>query len=965
MSVLTFIWRFSYFSLIAIVAFIGVLSTILNTLQSLNGLLCVYSVETSGQSYSSPSFKGLFSLDGLNSSQNSDIPSLCSVHGVPFPSGCELIEGNVVCDSNGFTEKQSIYDMRIVCDCNDVHTASDGVYFSLVYSRTFISLYTESRDFNEPTVSCKVDTKVRHCSLNRQFYTWFVSLSVISIILLALLGVLLKYNPMDSFSMSSPNLKMAGFAKQWLCDSGLVSFCSWIENKPMILSDDEYFIISPRASVSAEQIMELGYEALSPSMSSNKVGYSYSIWREGDWSCFRLDFKNEKGFHRVNCGMREHLMLSFCVLKISEGVPISRKGEKHIPSFKELVNLIIKEDNVLTSSMSKKNDCFYGENIESLTDLVGKKFHGVDRQKIKELVIHNVLFFHRFDFELILKGIFCMIKKPESCKNSEWKMYLSDVQNHILEGKSSYKKIIKKHQGSKALTNLNDREEEAESMTSEIQGKSWLKAVLISNEDADDSEKAEEVKGKSKDKGKGKNNNSGESRKSIKDIPIDNKEYKVPINSVEMNCIITDKLAFMRPEWDDLLEENKRESKVLVTDEDRVINSMERSKCVCMSPSLDFKEGDKDYDSDGSAPEFNPSEIPNVSLRCDNDSCMLGRKCPKYRVYGLILNKLKELKENGSLLENMTLRVGYCNNILSKKVKKNVIIKELRKTALIESGMVKKMERIEGFGPIGEMNAFNRLGLKRVMRNNLQFHIPKNVSKSEKEKEKEKTMIKTDEEIKHNISGIVSFFRKEIERFGKTKPLTLFGSDPEMGRNKLMSLSFKAKAVKLMEIAMENHKEALSSFMDGAFGKGFSVNKKVFTELETGVRYSFKNIGVRKYVRTKIFRSKKKMVEKFTLAERLNMVKRESPVVMTRSEREKEAEERIRRSKTPRSCINKLNISFSDMQKICSITKTLEPIKMKDLLNEVNRIIDERNAGLEELIEKCKGIEERIRCFLA
>jgi hypothetical protein len=739
-----------------------------------------------------------------------------------------------------------------------------------------------------------------------------------------------------------------------------MSFCSWIENKPVILSDDEYFIIRPRSGVSAEQVMELGYETLPLCMSSNKVGYSYSIWREGNWSYFRLDFKNEKGFHRINCGIREHLMLSFCILKISKGVPVTIEGERHIPSFEELVDLIAKRDSILTSSKSKKNECFYGENIESLTDLVGKRFLKVERQKIKELVIHNVLFFHRFDFELILKGIFCMIKKPESCKNSEWKMYLSDVQNHILEGKSSYKKIIKKHQGSKALTNLNDREEEAESMIPEIQGENWLKAVLVSNENADESGNSEGSKGESKDKGKGKDSNSGGSKKSIKDIPAENREYKVPINSVEMNCVLTDKLAFMRPEWDDLLEENKRESKILITNEDRVIDSMERSKCVCMSPSLDFKEVDKGYDSDGDASEFNPSEIQNPDLRCDNDSCLLKNKCPKYRVYGLILSKLKELKENGSLLENMNLRVGYCNNILSKKVKKNVIIKELRKTALIESGKVKKMERIEGLGPIEEMNAFNRLGLKRVMRNDLQFHI----SKSEKEGIK-KVLIKTDEEIKHNISGIVSFFKKEIEKFNKTRPLVLFGSEPEIGRNKLMSLSFKAKAVKLMEVAMRNYKEALSSFMDGTFGKGFSVNKKVFLELETGVRHSFKSIGVRKYVRTKIFRSKKKMVEKTTLVERLNMVKRETPVAMTRSEREKETEERIRRSKTPRTCVNKLNISFSDMQKICVITKTLEPIKMRDLVKEVNKIIDERNADLEELIEKCKGIEERIRCFLA
>jgi hypothetical protein len=855
--------------------------------------------------------------------------------------------------------------MKIVCDCNDTRNATDGVYFSLVYSKTFISLYTESREFNETTVSCKVETSVRHCSLNKQFYVWFVSFSVASIMLLAFLGVFLKYNPIDSLSLSSPNLRMGVFVKQWLCDSGLVSFCSWIENKPVILSNDEYFVISPRASVPPEQVIELGYETLPTSMSSNKVGYSYSIWREGGLSYFRLDFKNEKGFHKINCGMREHLMLSFCVLKISEGVPVTRGGERHIPSFKEIIAMVIEEDSVFTSSVSRRNDCFYGENVESLTNLVGKRFREVERQKIKELVIHNILFFNRFDFELILKGVFCLIKKPESCKNSEWKMYLSDVQNHILEGKSIYKKIIKKHQKSKALSNLNEREEEAEAMTSEVQSKSWLKAVLLSCKDVED----EEGKEKSKTKSKNKDKNIVEKKKNkpTEDAMMENREYKVSIDRVESNCIVTNKLAFMRPEWDDVLGENKKESKALSTSEDRVIDSMERSKCIHMGPALDFKEDDGNYDSDGGVPKFNPDEIPNAGLKCDNHLCLMKNKCPKFRVYRTVLDKLKELKENSTFLKDMTLKVGYCDNILAKKVKRNVIIKELKKTALVESGKVKKIERIEGLGPIEEMNAFNRISLKRAIRNGLQIQIPKGVEKDKKEKDEKKKAAKTDEEVKHNISGIVKFFKKEIEKFDKTKPLALFQGKPLIGRNKLMNLSFKAKSVKLMEIAMTNHKEALSNFMDGTFGKGFSVNKKVFLELETKERYSFRDIGVKKYVRTKIFRSKKKkeMVEKTTLAERLNAAQMEKPAPMTRSEREREMEERIRRSKTPRSCVNKLNMNFLDMQKICGVTKTSEAIKMKDLLGEINKNIDERNADLEELIEKCKGIEEKIRCFLA
>jgi hypothetical protein len=959
MALLTFIGRFVYFIVIALISFLGILSTLLNTLQSLNGLLCVYRVGTASQSYSSNSFRGLMSLDGLGMNQDSGIPNLCLYPDSPAPLGCISDGNHVNCSSVNYKERQSIYNTRVTCDCETMHTSNDSVYLALIYSKTFISLYTESQKDNETVLTCSVESNVEHCALDYGFYAWFVPFSTASLLLLSALGVFLKYNPIDSLSQSSPNLKILNPLKSWLCNSGLVSYCSWIENKPIMSTSGVYYVIKTGIESDFCSDEDNEHESLPREISSNSVGYSYSIWRDGELSFFRLDFKNQKGFYKVNCSDKDHTKLSFCVLKISGGIPITEVGKEHVLSFEQLIDLIVSKKGIITRSTMKPGSCFYGEKINHFMKLALGKFNKSDMEKIKELVIHNVLFFKKFDLEYLMKAVFCMVKKPESCGNSEWKIYLSDVQKHILEDKCVFKKTIKKYGKSKSLNNLLDREEEAECLVKDLKKETWLNIEFLDKEKCVEMDRIKDPKEKEVTPVNNESTKEEKEKEKKKDLLM-NKVHDLKLDQVEHNLVISKKMCIMKSEESkDIVDNSLKEGDTIHVPEDKLVLLMEAHKMFPFNDAFPFVRRDSEEDSDEEHQPFDQNE-KNKKLICNNENCKLFKKCPKYRAYRVILNKIDEVKVTKNNAESISTKMRYCENVFNKSIKNNAKIKELRKIGLVNPPELKEVVKLEGLEPLNNCSAFNRMELKKFFRNGCAINLsgPSNPKSMDV-----KPALKMDVNSGSAFKFLETHLTKQINKIKKFKNISLFENrdeNDEISRNELVKASFDVKASEIMKFMMSlPNKESAENLLRGASGVGYSVNKKVFSIDKGRERYSFKDIGMKRYIRNKLYKLSKKPAKRGqrepTLMERIEMNRGNlapstsgGKIVLSEA-----------------GCINLLGLNFREMSRICSLTKTYERVCFKDLVDIVNKQVEEMNTEIGRIKEHCKTIEERRKSLSA
>jgi hypothetical protein len=823
-----------------------------------------------------------------------------------------------------------------------------------------------------------VSSSVEHCSLDSRFYIWFVSLSAGIIILLSALGVFFIYNPVDSFSPSSPRFKTLNPIKIWLCKTGLLSFCNWVDNKPVVLSNEDYFSINTGERELSAPIEEAEYNNTLQALNCNNLGYSYSIWRERSTSYFRLDFVNEKGFYELECTDLEHSMLSFCVLKVSKGIPVTGSNLSHILPFKSMIDLIVNKKGFLERQRSRPNHYFYGENISGFTELVMEKFTKFDEKDIKRLVIHNVLFFRRFDYELLLKGIFCLIKKPDTCGNSEWKIYLSDIHNHILNGKCVFKKKIKCHMESKSLIGVEGREDEAEALTQGAEGNKWIKVRTMSMAECDAERDKEKLIKESKTGATEKqrveetrqSNRPERPKKTASTAPVAGKEdieedrvcSKV-VTNVEVNLVEADGLVFMKSKEGKFLADSvKSKGDIITASEEKIMEAMESCECFPRDYSLNFKSDCSDSDSDDEVPDYSPDQLINKSIVCENEFCILGKKCPKYRTYKLVNDKLKEIREKQPEMDLNRLKIGYCNNILTKKLKKKAILKELSKTSLPSLKEVGRIGKLEGLGPVCESSAFNRSGLKKFVRGKLVIGLGK--GKGHKKKAEEVTALKgsakedKDREKKEkarHVKELESFLVKSINNIGKVKNLSLYSKKPRISRNKMSKLSFGVKAKELMLHVLEQKDSELHKVVGGAKGNGFSVNKKVLAD-ERGLKYSFKDIGLKRSQRTKMIKKAQKGMKEDERSMDLEGIQmKRGKDISTSSERSLLNRDSMRRMR----CINGLEITFLDLQRVSGLTKTFAKVTVGQMVEKLNEVIDRINQEIDEIMVQRAMIKDR------
>jgi hypothetical protein len=178
--------------------------------------------------------------------------------------------------------------------------------------------------------------------------------------------------------------------------------------------------------------------------------------------CFRVLYESDGSVHRENLQWNN---LEVCVfIEILEAVNlgfavVTKIGSNHCLGVDEVIDYIKKNKNIEISIMeTDKPIGVYGYNYLKITKdgQKLKRIREISAENMKLLEAHNKQFFGTYRPFLINRALSCIVK-PDlyDLKNTEWKIYLSDVTHHILNWGLKVRKFNMSKSLTKVLGNTN------------------------------------------------------------------------------------------------------------------------------------------------------------------------------------------------------------------------------------------------------------------------------------------------------------------------------------------------------------------------------------------------------------------------------------------------------------------------------------------------------------------------------
>lgn len=422
-----------------------VLSTVLNILQTLNGTLCFSMDVASVIDFSDSRFVSVTEQDKgyrILNKKNTSLEQICSATHPDLPYGCVMHLGDMVCDLGTVLKNDLYYKSRLDCRCVSVDYKEYGEEYTAFSIQVkegefLLSSFETTFSRNPKSYNCWYETEVLTCKLNSLFYYRFTICCALTIIALYLVKIINLFVPYERLGKLS-------FLTLWLSDKGVIRYCNWYSNKPFLIVKGCKVVtlskINPKNDISLE---------LSPVVMNDSNGYivlEYSLGK----AFLKIDTLNIQESHEVEMDSTEYVNLKYCIEKVLNKVPIvNNLSDKHFLSPNEVIKMI-KEGCSPKEVAVTENDCqvlfgsFNNMNVKTLISDLKKTFlsHLKD-DSLEFLIKHNFTFFNEFRSKELILALSGKYINPEGVKNTEWKIYLSDVNKHFLKNALKIKTLGK------------------------------------------------------------------------------------------------------------------------------------------------------------------------------------------------------------------------------------------------------------------------------------------------------------------------------------------------------------------------------------------------------------------------------------------------------------------------------------------------------------------------------------------
>jgi hypothetical protein len=400
--------------ILTLASLIGFLSALLNFLQLANGVFCFSRVQTF-TSVSDPAVSQ-FSISGFGHNHYWRIDDFCRGADYTF---C-ISDGKWVNCSQSYSSRRINYEYNLEMNCEETGSGLSNSFGVLIYPG-LSSLSGSPGNYSNHLVNVKNFTS--SCSLNQGFYFWFGVLSVNFIIACLLARLLLRSN---SFGLAVKIYLKANFIYEILKSAHFFSFCCSKSNNPdFLFNGDEYMSLEEDKNERFSIDEELG---LDPS----------KIWA---WNFSSRDGENyyriwiEEGVVRVlasdNLGVescsgepgKKMIMVKRYILGRSKGVHCLIPGGSHNLNLSEFLNHY--NDNLIL----KKRFWFGPRKVV----LGGWEPSNPQKASKRRIIEHFKSFFGYYSEEAVSLALSGRLVKPNLgfIKNTEWKIYLSDLYFHL------------------------------------------------------------------------------------------------------------------------------------------------------------------------------------------------------------------------------------------------------------------------------------------------------------------------------------------------------------------------------------------------------------------------------------------------------------------------------------------------------------------------------------------------------
>jgi hypothetical protein len=421
--------------ILTLFSLLGVISTLLNLLQVLNGLICFSRVETSvGVKDSSISE---FAISGFRNNHVWHIDDFCPRNGSDVYPFCIFENNHLKCkQENQRSGINYYYEMDINCTpSSEDKSNSFGLQISLGSS----SLYGASDNHFNFEVS--VVSFTEYCGLNSRFYFLFSIFSLIFVFLVLILRAGLRIN---FFMITSKIHLEANFVYKVLDSFSFFDFCCSKSNTPDFIGrGDEFMMVYFESGSEKDLNNPFDEKSLNGWNFLHRDGSNfYRVWKND--MTVNIMISDCSGVKKISGppNLKMRLLREYTIGR-SKGLHCLKPGLSHNLNLAEIETLI-------NEGFRLKIDIWQGADNEVLGQWEPANPSKANRYKIMS---HCFSFFGFYSDEIVRLAMSGRLKKPDisTIKNTEWKIYLSDLYFHLGQKPESK---TKKFQMSKTLVNL-------------------------------------------------------------------------------------------------------------------------------------------------------------------------------------------------------------------------------------------------------------------------------------------------------------------------------------------------------------------------------------------------------------------------------------------------------------------------------------------------------------------------------